>query len=360
MTTSESKEEPREGVVELTPHAPGQILHILVCLDGSALGERVLPHAVALARSLDARVTLLRVLEAEKQSTTHEPVDPLDWEMQRSEANRYLAHIRDRVASQGVRVAQTLAEGHAAEQILGLVAAGGIDLVALSTHGEKGLEDWALSGTAEKVLSQAGTSILLVPAFGRARAGDEEPHYRRILVPLDCSPRAECVFGSLMRIAGAQQSELLLAHALPPTALTYSSAPSPLDRELARSLSARNERVAEEYLERTKLGIERENVTARSLLETGRDVRESLEELVVKEKADLVAMTAHGTTGSPHRHYGAVARDLISRARVPLLIIQDLPVRPRHRQATPPPRARRREQDTSQLLTQDTVRERLN
>jgi nucleotide-binding universal stress UspA family protein len=36
---------------------------ILVPLDGSQLAECVLPHVVAIARSFDAEITLLRMLE---------------------------------------------------------------------------------------------------------------------------------------------------------------------------------------------------------------------------------------------------------------------------------------------------------
>ncbi|MBU0703591.1 MAG: universal stress protein, partial [Chloroflexi bacterium] len=51
--------------------------HILVPLDGSSLAECVLPHVVAIARALGARVTLMQVLErAESQGPTH-LVDPL-------------------------------------------------------------------------------------------------------------------------------------------------------------------------------------------------------------------------------------------------------------------------------------------
>jgi len=43
--------------------SPGSIRHILVCLDGSDAGEKSLPHALALAEVVGARMTLVRVLE---------------------------------------------------------------------------------------------------------------------------------------------------------------------------------------------------------------------------------------------------------------------------------------------------------
>ncbi|HAE58107.1 MAG TPA: universal stress protein, partial [Anaerolineae bacterium] len=43
---------------------------ILVPLDGSQLAECVLPHAIAIARSFDAQVTLLRILEKNQAGGT--------------------------------------------------------------------------------------------------------------------------------------------------------------------------------------------------------------------------------------------------------------------------------------------------
>jgi nucleotide-binding universal stress UspA family protein len=59
--------------------------HILIPLDGSPLAECVLPHGVALARALDARVTLLNVLGRRAAGPTRS-VDPLDWQIRRAEA----------------------------------------------------------------------------------------------------------------------------------------------------------------------------------------------------------------------------------------------------------------------------------
>jgi len=324
-----------ERIHELGPRPPGPIRHVLVCLDGSTAGETCLAHALAVAETFGARMTLLRVLEDEKGIASHEPVDAIDWEMRRSEANLYLERTRKLVAKREVPVETRLAQGHAAEQILRLVAEGEVDLVALSTHGEKGRTDWTLSGTSEKVVARAGVSILLVPSFGRM-GGDAQ--YRKVLVPLDGSLRAESVLGSLGILARKQQSELILTHAVPPMQLTYCATPTHRDLELLRTLAARNERVATEYLERTSLRLVREGLDVRTVLGANEDVREFLGCVAEKEGVDLIAISAHGSTGSRSRRYGAVARDLISEVMVPLLIFQDLPCRPTHRENAAPAR----------------------
>jgi len=51
--------------------------HILVPLDGSQLAECVLPHAVALARTFGARVTLLQAVERARGGGLTRAIDPL-------------------------------------------------------------------------------------------------------------------------------------------------------------------------------------------------------------------------------------------------------------------------------------------
>lgn len=67
--------------------------HILVPLDGSSLAECTLPHAVAFAKTFDAQVTLLRVMERPRDVRQLHPIDPLDWAMVCAEGQAYLDHL---------------------------------------------------------------------------------------------------------------------------------------------------------------------------------------------------------------------------------------------------------------------------
>jgi nucleotide-binding universal stress UspA family protein len=63
---------------------------ILVPLDGSALAECVLPHAISLAGTMNAAVILLRVLESAHSADSLQLVDPLNWHLGKAEAGAYL------------------------------------------------------------------------------------------------------------------------------------------------------------------------------------------------------------------------------------------------------------------------------
>ncbi len=70
-------------------------VRILVPLDGSSLAGSALAHAVSLAEPSDTHLALLRVVE---RTTAQHSVDPLDWHLQRSEAQAYLEQAGHLVA----------------------------------------------------------------------------------------------------------------------------------------------------------------------------------------------------------------------------------------------------------------------
>ena len=84
----------------------------------------------------------------------------------------------------------------------------------------------------------------------------------------------------------------------------------------------RNERVAQDYLDRLRAHIDSKDVTVRILLLRGGDVRHTLMRAVMDQKADLVVMASHGQSGHMDVAAGSVATHLISHTPVPLLLVR--------------------------------------
>ena len=231
------------GCPELT------IRHVLVPLDGSALAACALPWAVAVAQALAARMTLLRVLEtpAISSATSHHH-DAVDWELRRAEALSQLAKIDHDLKARELTSAIALLEGRPAEQIINFARAQHVDLVVLSSHGEGGLTGWALSSTALMVIARTRSSVLIVPAHAAEgqRIGDVRLH--RLLVPLDCSPRAECVLPLATALARAHDAEMILAHVVPEPEMPRRLPPSAADLAVASQVTERNRLEGERYL----------------------------------------------------------------------------------------------------------------
>jgi nucleotide-binding universal stress UspA family protein len=147
------------------PASPTPFRHILVPLDGSALAEQILSHAVALADYDGAELTLLRVVEGSSapdtgRSALYRPRESSATE-QRATAELYLSRLAAELLTAG-HPAHTVvvAAEHPARAILAAAQDRGADLIALATRGRSGLARSLLGSVADKVI-RGGTLPLL-------------------------------------------------------------------------------------------------------------------------------------------------------------------------------------------------------
>lgn len=141
---------------------------ILVPLDGSALSERALPVATALAQTFGSEVILLRVLDIPVPTPpTSHPEVTIGWvrearDYAHREAERYLDARQQEVFQRGIEVRALMRDRSPAQDILQIVVSEGIDLIVMSTHGQGGLACWTFGSVADKVARHCPCSVLLV------------------------------------------------------------------------------------------------------------------------------------------------------------------------------------------------------
>jgi nucleotide-binding universal stress UspA family protein len=218
-----------------------------------------------------------------------------------------------------------VAEGDAAGEILRMVAKERADLVVLCTHGCSGPSSFSLGSTSQKVLSRAGTSVLVVRPAGHAtEASDEEARYHRILVPLDGSQRSQWALLQAAPLARAHKGELLLVHVVAPPPLAGSTPPTPEEIELACRITERDRRQAEVYLRDLKELVAGSDLQVRTLLLESPHVVQTLLKVAADEQVALVVVSAHGCSGAAPSLYGSVADRLIHYGKAPILLLQDL------------------------------------
>ena len=219
---------------------------ILVPLDGSAMAEQAVPHALTLARAFESEVQLLRVLASHPA-----PVNGVEWRLLRAEAKSYLEGVAARLAKGGVSVSHQVATGNAPEQILSAARRWKADLLVLCRHGEGGVTDFHLSGTASKLVASASCSILVVDPLGAAgpvpAAGPAS--YRIVLVPVDCSKRAEWAVCLASSIAVSTGADLVLVHVALQPELVEPASGDARAAGLVRELGEINRPSARAYLD---------------------------------------------------------------------------------------------------------------
>jgi nucleotide-binding universal stress UspA family protein len=149
--------------------------NILVPLDGTELAERILAPAMAMAELFDGSLTLLRVVQPVVRPSylhegsgvaglTHsvlEQVQTLQSE-RRDTAQMYLDRIAERIAGKGRRArTKVMIDEEPALAILLEAQAGNADLIAMETHGRKGLSRLFLGSVADKVVRGGVVPVLL-------------------------------------------------------------------------------------------------------------------------------------------------------------------------------------------------------
>jgi len=298
--------------------------HILVPLDGSEVAERALPHVVVMARVFDAEVSLLHVMEPPADSGFEQFLDILSWHIRESEAESYINQQADRLRDEAQIDARVhLLQGKAAERILDHAHSHNVDLILIGSHGKTAKEEWNLSSVVKKVVARAYTSIMLIPTREAEEVGLTDLDYRRILVPLDCSPRAERVLPEATHLAGQLNADLLFAHVVKEPEMPYATMPAEEDRQLIERIEERKHEQADRYLSTLPLRID---AAAQTQLVTSTKVERGLHAMVQEQDVDLMVLNAHGRSGSTRWPYGSTTAHFIEHSSIPLLVIQDLTI----------------------------------
>ena len=155
------------------------IKKILIPLDGSEIGEAALRYVEEMVSSLEAssnvEITLIHILVPPIQRVAIHSGYGIDTFLTEEEIGRikqttldYLEKSGEGLRSKGVNVSYKLVVGEinnsSAEEIIKAEEELNIDLVAMSTHGRRGISRWAFGSVTEKVLRGGNVPVLVVRA----------------------------------------------------------------------------------------------------------------------------------------------------------------------------------------------------
>ena len=145
---------------------------VLLPLDGSAIAEQALPHAVAQAEHFRAELILLRVLEPfpHVRGLSHADLARIR-EQTQEWASEYLDGIAEIPRQRGVAIQKASIEGPANTAILQYAEANQVDLIVLCTRGRSGVSRWLMGSVADRVVRGANVPVLLVRAVQEEKLG---------------------------------------------------------------------------------------------------------------------------------------------------------------------------------------------
>lgn len=149
------------------PFERAKINRIVVPLDGSMRAQKALPVAVGLAKQLAIPVLLVTVKDpaslmlAYGASLNSAAYEQIAAEITR-EASARLEEPALRLMKAGISVDRVVVTGPTAQAISSVCDDS--DLIVMTSHGRSGMARWMIGSVAEKLVREAPTPVMLVPA----------------------------------------------------------------------------------------------------------------------------------------------------------------------------------------------------
>jgi nucleotide-binding universal stress UspA family protein len=139
--------------------------------------------------------------------------------------SRHTAYVREQIddlmnkhSVEKVKAEPVIQLGMAADSILAFAEERNIDLIAMGTHGRRGLDRAAIGSTFERVVRKAPCAVLGVHEpvrdFVSPASPDEPVHLRRILWCTDFSEHSPRALEFALSLAFEYEAELTLLHVL--------------------------------------------------------------------------------------------------------------------------------------------------
>jgi nucleotide-binding universal stress UspA family protein len=138
------------------------IEHILVPVDFGKAANHALTLAMQLASVMNARITLLHVVQTPSMPGTHTSVGIAQYlDEVEAQARESLAEYAQRVKAAGMTCDAVTELASPFQCIIDYAAAQQVDLIVMGTHGHTGLQHVFLGSVAERVVRMASCPVLV-------------------------------------------------------------------------------------------------------------------------------------------------------------------------------------------------------
>ncbi len=295
------------------------ISKILYPTDFSKCASHALPHTLDLARQYGCELHLLHALvmhDADPSNISHRLPDMEElYKALEEHAEMQMKAALEGQEEAGLQVKSALVRAiSAAGAILDYAAENEIDLIAMGTHGRRGLRRLLLGSVAEEVVRLAPCPVLTVPERLDVPAGRIES----IVVPVDFSEHAKLALLYATEFAAAYHARLHLLHVV--DEVIYPDFYPPV----VPSGGSITEELRDQSLQRMRsllTDIEHTQTNKEVHVRAGRAAPE-IASFTAELAADLVVIASHGLTGISHMLLGSVTEQLIRRAHCPVLTVK--------------------------------------
>ncbi|KAB1186612.1 MULTISPECIES: universal stress protein [Haloferax] len=277
------------------------IQSILFPTDWSAGADRVFDHVCQLASRHDATLHIVHVSPEEPRRRP-----------KTNDVDELLEDAVERADKAGVDAVSAVVNGEPYLEILDYATTHDIGLIAMPTHGRRGLRRLLLGSTTDRVLRLSDVPVLTV----RPDSVDElAAPYRTVLVPTDGSECADAALILGVDLARTDDADL---HVLSVVDTSLLGADITADIEINLIDSNAHDVVHDAVELARDAGVD--SVTG--TVESETSVHRAITAFIDDHDVDVVVVGTHGRTGIDRYLLGNVAEKLFRTSPVPVLTVR--------------------------------------
>lgn len=276
----------------------GSQLRLAVATDGSTLSQQGIPVAVDLAKSLNAKLTILALASDRAPAT---------------QAQKLMEQVHSLVAHLEPRPEIVPLVGYADEEMLQWLTKQPTDLLVMGALQDRGAaSSTAIGPTAQRIVQHAPTSVWMVKGHRKT--------LRRILACVAVDDTV--VVDVAAQLARAKGAELSVLHVVPPSAASYLSS-LPGDEPLPTPLALDEVMAQGTHLSTLLHGwsaqLEKQGVSQDALMLERGTVPESILRTAHEGNFDLIIV---GSQSGPGHFLGSVANGVVRYAEQSVLVVR--------------------------------------
>ena len=293
---------------------------ILIPLDGSKTGEKVLRYPRHLAGKFRIPVELLAVIDIAEIAShmAAEKARFLDTMIEEGvkHSTSYLRGVATTFPN--VEVKCEVERGKPDEVIIERGTADTAMLIAMATHGRSGLNRFLLGSVAEKVLRGTANALLLVRSTEEGETtGEVAP--KSIIVPLDGSELAESVLPMVAGVAKQLDADIELFRAYHIPYNTYAGDENYYGVNYDELIAGVRDE-ASEYLEKKATELKKLGVAKVTCVAKEGYAGDEIIALGKRTPGSLIAMCSHGRSGVKRWLLGSVTESVVRHNAGPVLV----------------------------------------
>ncbi|MEW6109270.1 MAG: universal stress protein [Nitrospirota bacterium] len=281
---------------------------IVVAYDNSEFSRAALLESSEWIKKHSGRVILVHAVYFDEEEFSIAPVQ-LDKRLE--EGKKICLQAKNDFSNElGIEVESLVCEGDAPDVIKQIAREKNADLIAMGTHGRKGLKRLIMGSVTAGVIADSPCDVLVVKRPCHECSGT----YRNILLPFDGSEFSGKALLRAHSLSKADGGSITALYVIP----RYEEMIGFMKTEsIKKSLFSEAERI----LRIAKEGISENGVQIRTEIEEGQ-AGDKIVETAGRINSDLIVMGSYGWTGVNKAIIGSTTERVIMNASCPILVVR--------------------------------------